>query len=100
MPRPHGVQFLVCLYEDMGILRYLAALQRRWVMKWTEEQAEEAYLYWASEGKQSYKSTGDYTGIPERTVYYIAKRDAWAKRRSAELEEAAGPAVRTFRAEV
>jgi hypothetical protein len=69
-------------------------------MKWTEDQIEEAYLYWSSEGRRSYKSTAEYTQIPERTVYYIAKRDDWPKRYAAEMTSLAGPAVETFKAEV
>lgn len=69
-------------------------------MKWTDDQIEEAYLYWSSEGRRSYKATSEYTQIPERTVYYIAKRDEWPKRYAAEMTSLAGPAVETFKAEV
>lgn len=67
---------------------------------WTDDQIEEAYLYWAADGKQSFKETAEYTAIPERTLYLWAKRDNWRTRRADDLRDAAGPAVETFRLEL
>jgi hypothetical protein len=68
--------------------------------EWTDEEIEECRLYWTYDAKGSYKQTSEHTGIPERTVYYWAKRDNWATKRQDELYEASGPAVAAFRAEV
>jgi hypothetical protein len=68
--------------------------------EWTDAEIEEARLFWNYDAKGSYKETSEHTGIPERTLYYWAKRDNWATKRQDELHDAAGPAVAEFRAEV
>jgi hypothetical protein len=68
--------------------------------EWTDDEKEEAYLYWYSEGEESFKKTHEHTGIPERTLYSWAKADMWKQRKADDLAAAAGPAVETFRLEV
>lgn len=68
--------------------------------QWTDEEIEEAYEYWAWASDDSLRGTGEYLGIPERTIRNWHKQYEWGKRKKLAQAELAEPAVGEARVEL